>query len=90
MLEAQFPILIIKLVFRDNILSSKRNKKSYNQFDVVLHLINALLQSLIISCAKISWNDALTFFMKDITLLRNILTILFRSRLFSMEETEDS
>jgi len=31
MLEAQFPILIIKLVFRGNILSSnKRNKKFYN------------------------------------------------------------
>jgi len=36
----------MKLVFRGNILSSnKRNKKSYNQFGIVLHLINDLLQS---------------------------------------------
>jgi len=29
-----------------------------------------------------------TFFMKDITLLRNILTAPFRSRLLSMKETQ--
>jgi len=33
-------------------------------------------------------NDGPTFFMKDITLLRNILTAPFRSRLLSMEEMQ--